>query len=478
MKLIHKNNNTMRQQLKQFSYLLIICFVAVWIMLLAGLIQQNTDFEKLWEQQWDINQYYEQLLQTQDTLRNIILFSSEHNYQPKFERESQHLQNLADKITQEFDSRVFFDLNRQTQTYLLHACRAANLHKNNPLACQEAYDEAAYLKDILMDEYDTVYHEADDFATREMTRNKKKTANMITITVIMAGCVLGGSVIYVRKFSDRLTCPITQLSHHAENIGAGQLTVIGQLPEASEELQALANCFDHMVIRLKVQMEELKDMGEVEYRVLQAQINPHFLFNTLNMIQQMIFIEKTEQAMEAVDRLSRLLRYGLANNKAATLKQEIENVDNYMAIQNMRYGNHIVFQKHIDAHIGYLSVPVMVLQPLVENAVIHGRTAGSKKFIIGLDIQVQNNVLHICIYDNGKGMNAKKLEQVRQQMLCSEDDLPKEQKASIGLRNIYRRLNIYFHNMASIQLRSQLYTYTEIRIEIPLEEYDEYNHDD
>lgn len=458
----------MRQQLKRFSYLLIVCCIAVWTILLADSIRQNMDFQKMWEGQRYISRYYEQLLQTQESLKNIILFSSEHNYQAEFEQEAEALQVLSDKITEEFDSRIFFDLNQQTQTYLSYAWQASDLHGNHPLPCQKAYDEAVYLKDILIDQYDTIYTEADDFAVNEMAQNKKKTADMILISVFMAVCVLAGSVIYAKRFSDELTCPIMQFSRHAEKIGEGNLSVIGNLPEAPEELQILGECFDKMVIKLKQQMEELKEMGEVEYRVLQAQINPHFLFNTLNMIQQMIFIEKKDEAMEAVALLSRLLRYGLANNKATTLQQEVENMDNYMAIQNMRYENHIVFQKHIRAPIEHIFVPVMILQPLVENAVIHGRTAGGRKFIVGLDIQVQDNILSICVYDNGKGMDENKLEQVQRQMTCDEENTQKEQRPSIGLRNIYRRLNIYFHGTASIQLKSQPYTYTEIRIGVPM----------
>ncbi len=188
-----------------------------------------------------------------------------------------------------------------------------------------------------------------------------------------------------------------------------------------------------------------------EFKMLQNQINPHFLFNTLNMIHRLCACGESDKAAETVLKTSQLLRYSLDNqNQYSSIRKELAAIRSYIDIQKLRFGERIRFLILNDHAEGCLDLafPGMILQPLVENAVKHGlknvTRDGEVEIYLGADAQR----LTISVSDNGEGMPKEEAEALLQR--CSRA----EESAQLGLFNVVQRLKMFFKERADIQIES------------------------
>lgn len=191
---------------------------------------------------------------------------------------------------------------------------------------------------------------------------------------------------------------------------------------------------------------------QAEYLALQNQINPHFLFNTLNMIYRMSLKEGADDAADMLMKTSQLLRYGLDNQKRiSSLRNEIEMIGKYIEIQKKRLGKRVRFILEYgdgQEQISNISMPGMILQPLVENALQHGLHDVTENGEVVISIQQQDNVITISVSDNGKGMKPQDLEEL------ILNDYQMKGGTHLGLYNVIRRLEMYFHDQIQISLHS------------------------
>ena len=195
------------------------------------------------------------------------------------------------------------------------------------------------------------------------------------------------------------------------------------------------------------------------------QINPHFLFNTLNMISQTAYMEDAEQTSQLLDSTAALLRYALDSAaREVPLSREIENLGIYVSLLEQRFGSRIQFTFELDETFHAITVPALILQPLVENAITHGVGMYLKNghVTIRTEYDPENSLGIIRIIDNGAGLKQEELEQVRREMKQSKHP---EQK--LGLSNVYARLRIYFHGSADIEITSIPNVETKISIFLP-----------
>ena len=184
--------------------------------------------------------------------------------------------------------------------------------------------------------------------------------------------------------------------------------------------------------------------------MLQNQINPHFLFNTLNMIYRMSLKEGADDAADMLMKTSQLLRYGLDNqNRISSLHNELEMIGKYIEIQKKRLGSRVSFILECErAQVRNISMPGMILQPLVENALQHGLHDVTENGEIVISVGQQDSVITISVSDNGKGMPAQELEEL------ILNDYQMKEGTHLGLYNVMRRLEMYFHEQIQISLHS------------------------
>ncbi|MBT3320389.1 MAG: histidine kinase [Clostridia bacterium] len=292
--------------------------------------------------------------------------------------------------------------------------------------------------------------------------------------------ILVANVITVVYFSRWFTKPIASLSKRTEKIAAGDLDISNIKVERDDELGVLAGSFNKMANNIRVlikqitqkadverklkeeEMKNLKVMTELkqtELKILQSQINPHFLFNTLNTIARMAMFEEADDTLKLIESTSELLRYNLGKIKRerVTLKDEIDNVKEYIYIQQMRFSDRISFEFSIDETLLGEEAPYLVLQPIVENAIIHGiepmETGGKLK----LSVYRENENIIVKIEDNGIGMSKEELDHIYFE----------KSSRSIGLSNVKKRIEYFYGQQDLLTVISEKGVGTTVSVTIP-----------
>ena len=184
-------------------------------------------------------------------------------------------------------------------------------------------------------------------------------------------------------------------------------------------------------------------MKEAELRSLQAQINPHFLFNTLNAGAQLAMMEGADKTTEFIQNMADFFRYNIKSiDKDASLREELELVDKYIYILNVRFDGEIHFHKDTDGTLDNTRVPSMILQPIVENAVNYGIRNIEREGHIYLKTYRKGDLVYISIADNGVGMSQDKIEQILTgDGIAADPD--KNDSNGIGLGNVIERVRIF-----------------------------------
>ncbi|MGB9846391.1 MAG: PocR ligand-binding domain-containing protein [Desulfotomaculales bacterium] len=231
-------------------------------------------------------------------------------------------------------------------------------------------------------------------------------------------------------------------------------------------LDALSNCFIEVGVtaakRARAELE--KHLREIELKALLNQINPHFLFNTLNTIEMLAMMEGARQTPGIVHSLAEIFRHSLfAAADLVSVREELNCVNNYLTIQKCRFGDRIRVINKIPPRLMDLSIPVLTLQPLVENAVLHGLEPLEKKGRLKLEGRVEAGDVILQVIDNGVGIPPDKLGQIQQQ-LDRLDDAPNK----IGLVNVQKRCRLHFGPSYGIRISSTAGKGTAVSLRLPV----------
>ena len=234
------------------------------------------------------------------------------------------------------------------------------------------------------------------------------------------------------------------------------------------ELQEEAESFLQAVNR-RYSYENLKT--SIEYSALQNQINPHFLYNTLDGIRSQAILHNEPEIADMTEKLSRFFRYSIRNRgDLVTLEEELSNVDDYFSIQRYRFEDRFsmkVEMENRDALRYYL--PKMTFQPIVENAIFHGLEPRKGKGQLVIRVELLQNSLRILIRDNGVGMDRETLEALRQRL---NGKMPEKQKngkrTGIAVYNVNKRLQILFGESSGLQFFSMPGMGTDVEMRLPL----------
>ncbi|MBP2649290.1 MAG: histidine kinase [Firmicutes bacterium] len=220
-------------------------------------------------------------------------------------------------------------------------------------------------------------------------------------------------------------------------------------------------------MKAKAELETLLKANEL--KALQSQVNPHFLFNTLNTIARLAMLEGAERTQEMVFALSDLLRNNLRNiDQSNTLAEEISSIKNYLLIQQVRFGDRVKAEINIPADLEKMGIPVMTLQPLVENSIIHGLEPKKEGGNIQITAKVEADKLLIIIADTGVGIKPEKILGIfgdEKRTAC------KGQTTGLGIINVHKRLQNHFGNEYGIKIDAQPGLGTIVKIYLPLARY-------
>lgn len=219
-----------------------------------------------------------------------------------------------------------------------------------------------------------------------------------------------------------------QRGEFMNRINSGRKDEFGVVMEAFDEMTEKIVHYIHMV------EEKQKNLRLAEIKNLQAQIRPHFLYNTLDLIKWNIRLGEEERAVEMIANLGKLLRSTIDCNDYVTVEEELDIVQRYLEIQAVHYNGHLTIEWEVEEGIRELVIPKLILQPVVENSVIHGLSPQNKNNLIRICCQRNEGHLIFHVADNGKGIPAAKISTIHE---C------KEQSDSIGISNVHSRLVLF-----------------------------------
>ena len=313
------------------------------------------------------------------------------------------------------------------------------------------YDEFSYIQDYADKLVLLTIDSGDETFQSNLPRHV-----VLSIVIILINIVLILSIITLSKMMvNTIVNPIIRLADASKKIAMNDFSSEDVVVANQDEVGELTSVFNSMKYATKERIMALEDRrhteellyaeamknSEMERQLLQAQtdllrnqINPHFLFNTLNVISGMANLEDAPTTEKMICSLSALFRYNLktVEHKVA-LTQELKIAQDYMYLQQMRFGSRIEYQEDIRVNAAEVIVPSYLLQPLIENSIIHGLAKKEEGGWVKVCVKWVNNNLHIIVGDNGIGMPGKQLETMRKAL--ETDDFN-----GIGVGNIYKRI--------------------------------------
>lgn len=316
-----------------------------------------------------------------------------------------------------------------------------------------------------------------------LTRDYVRMKTFMNASFIFIGILL---FIYIGKAVRNATTILTNFSNTARNISNGQFHVEDISENSYQELNTLAAAFNQMKKDIKDYIEQMKEKAALENRLneeklksakidklykesqflsLQNQINPHFLFNTLNTIKLTAMFGNIDETMGLVDSIGKILRYNLSKkSKLVPLQDEVSVLKSYIHIQSTRFQDQISFELSIqeDIDMNKVYIPPMTIQPLVENAIKHGFRETEKGGLIRINIKESKAYIHVFVEDNGQGMRAKAVKDIFKEGNPNVD-------LGIGLMNIKNRLEIIFDKGDLLKVESEVGKGTTIIVLLPKE---------
>lgn len=372
------------------------------------------------------------------------------------------------------------------QIYVINSQGICVSHQN-PKMIGTNYLDHQYIKTVLSQGrgcFDTKISETDKMIVfnrfrlsnwiivQELSYEALSGQNMVlfnsTILVILISVIISFALTFY--LSSNLTNPLKKIKKHMKNISIGNFTRDVTI-EGVDEIGQLGKGINEMTLNIKALLEfklmEEENKRKLELKLLQSQVNPHFLYNTLNSIKWMASVQKADGIGSAVSALGRLLRnLAKGTSDKITLREEVSLLEDYIFIQNIRYGGRLKLEKLVESEeLMECRIVKFTLQPIIENAIFHGIEPKKDAGRITLKLAASGEELLISIEDDGVGIAEDKIEK-----LFSVSDVDKGMGlSSMGIKNVDDRLKLTYSSDYGLSIKSEEGCFTRVMIRIPQE---------
>ena len=408
-----------------------------------------------------------------DTIQMIKMVKDLQTYKPigyiRFGLKRNHIEKMAKNINFGSDGGVvIFDENLNKISGIAHDSVLSKLLKEKPSIGNFSYSEGK-------NEYTAVHIHSDStgwttvgviplrYINKDLAGIQYLTVIIIVLTIIIGVTV---SVIIAQS----LILPLENTVNALEKFSRGDFAV--RLKEnRCDEIGKLNRIFNKAIKEINELMQKVTQSEilnkEMEFKTLQSQMNPHFLYNTLDAINWLAFKEKQTEICNLVAAISSLIRASISNKKSIiTIEQELDYVKNYIYIQHIRYKDRFDTIYDIDESLLKQAVPKLIIQPIVENAIIHGIENSKNKNLLYISIKRENECIVIIVKDTGIGMTDEKVSELLKEPLNAEGD---EQKAhtNLGLYAVHKRIQLMYGDLYGLAVHSQAGEGTTVTLHIP-----------
>lgn len=293
---------------------------------------------------------------------------------------------------------------------------------------------------------------------RKITGAFLRTAS-IMLMIIAALMLLFN--IFSHYFLKNIIHPVNDIIQGLKVVQTGNLDV-HITPKGQSEIRNMIHSFNQMVRRLKILIKENEQQQlkkqEAEMKALQSQINPHFLVNSLSSIRFMAQVSRFEGIRKMAEALIKILSCSFRSNQSTyTIREELEMLDSFIFLMSIRYSDGFQFEKEVDEKCLDYQIPRLILQPLVENSIVHAFTEKEDIGVIKVSVYEDTEWIYLTVEDNGKGIS-----EAQKKRIFSEEE--KEDNYSIGIRNVYTRLKLNYGEDSKFVIDSREGSYTKTKI--------------
>lgn len=308
--------------------------------------------------------------------------------------------------------------------------------------------------------------------TTESIVSKANQISLIGMMFIVLVLVFAMALVYV--ISRLTTNRLRRLSRQINRLAMGDLTVVSHV-DGNDEIGQLSRQFNNMVTSINELMTKVVETSEqnnrlaiaqkeIKLKMMASQINPHFLFNALESIRMKAHIRGEAEIANIVRLLGKLIRRNLEiGSGKTTIKAEIEMVRSYLQIQKFRYEDRLNFELTIEEGLDKVEIPPLIIQPLVENAIVHGLENKEEGVTVEVTIYEKDDLVHCTIQDNGAGIRPERLKEV----MNSITGLEEEEKSRIGMRNVHQRLTLSYGEEHGLAITSEYGKGAKIEFTVP-----------
>lgn len=383
-----------------------------------------------------------------------------------------HVNDEIDALAQSAapDNRQALTVARRTMNTLVNYIDriGEQIRTEQPIAESEALLEEVRSVSSLAADMLAEYADAEIGAAARASDKLQTTLTfMVVILLALLGATLVFAVFAQRSLGRAINTPIARLEKFAGALAGGDLqarapeTPVTELRELTESLNSMAGRLQDLIDENRREQENLK---KSELRALQAQINPHFLYNTLDAIVWLAEAGQSREVIHITRALSDFFRISLSQGKDwIPLSEEVKHLTGYLTIQKIRYRDILDYEIDIPESLYHVQVLKLLLQPLVENAIYHGVKHRRGRGMIIVTGEARDGWLILSVRDNGAGMTEERLQQVRQGLSAESG-----QGAGYGLFNVNKRIQLYYNQPQGIEIESEEKMGTTVSLRVPI----------
>ena len=432
---------------------------------ISGIYASNTMLNELQISLTQVHRYLETFLDTRDTEAIEGYLRNQQEFSNRLEQLNGRLLDDDSMITQK-------NIRSISEEYIRTADRAVEAKRGrNVVKYKEYYDDAdrlfsyinSYIYSLNSRQLQCNSHNYEALFT---SLKYSETANLTVLCMTSALVTL-----LVFLLTRGITDPLQRLAEAAEQVANGSLVAEVSGPVTNDEVGIVTAAFNQMVVSLKDNMEQARQrialesamkekqllmeahLKDTQLKYLQSQINPHFLFNTLNACAQLAMLEGADRTYTYVQNVADFYRYNVRKKDGvATLAEEIGLVNNYIYIINVRFSGEIHFIKEIEEGVTDVPMPAMILQPLVENSINHGLRDVEWKKKIWLSVYRENDRICVSVRDNGIGISPEQTQSILNNDLNGNG--LQEHTTGVGLRNVIGRLRLFYNRDDVMEITS------------------------
>lgn len=474
-------NRSLQVKISSIYIVTNLFMLCVNLALLAGVNNMSSQLDMVYQDNMHLNELSDALTLTQDNMTaylNAKTSDSLENYYRSEQAFSEMVQELDGRVTGTSFGRMERNIKHMSEKYLeevgqtIEAKRGRNVEKY-----RVRYESATQMYEYISTYISSLNSEQFKNNSTQYIELLRRFRLFETVSMIVMIAVMVSNVSIIISFTGTIIRPLKQLAGSADEIAKGNFDIELREPESEDEVGVVTRAFNSMVVSIGRYIEQIRRNMEAEralkerelmmethlkdarLKYLQAQINPHFLFNTLNAGAQLAMMESADRTYEYVQKMAQFYRYNMKKSEeTVTLAEEVEMVDSYIYILNVRFAGDIHYEKKIDTGLLQTQMPGMVLQPIVENCVNHGirEMAGEGRISLSVYREPADNgpdSVCISIRDNGVGMSRETIDKVMSGTY-REDNMAAGSNG-IGMDNVISRMKLYTDDENVMEILSE-----------------------